>query len=138
MIDLKMTPGNLVLAQFKANNGLSHSDIVNIFRCTLEQSKQWSESGAPDSVNITIQACEGAIVRWRQASGAFSDIDRQLYESQIEQLQRSIQDEKSNHSAYFLACESESITKIALKRAKRKLVWFKATKPFAWLLTRGQ
>ena len=137
-MSLTKIPHRLILAQFKANHGFSHSDVASMFLASVDDVAEWAGHGAPDAINLACIACDKAIERWRQASGAFSDIDRQLYESQIAQLQRSIQDEKSNHSAYFLACESESITKIALKRAKRKLVWFKATKPFAWLLTRGQ
>lgn len=137
-MDLTKIPHRLILAQFKANHGFSHSDVASMFLASVDDVTEWAGHGAPDAINLACIACDKAIERWRQASGAFSDIDRQLYESQIAELQRSIQEEQLNHSAYFLACESESITKIAIKRAKRKLVWFKATKPFAQISTRGQ
>ena len=137
-MDLTKIPHKLILAQFKANHGFSHSDVASMFLASVDDVVQWAGHGAPDAINLACIACDKAIDRWQQASGAFSDIDRQLYENRIEKLQRSIQDEKSNHNNYVSACESESIIKIALKRAKRKLVWFKATKPFAHISTRGQ
>ncbi len=138
MIDLKNIPHHLILAQFKANNAFSHSDIAKMFGCTIEQSKLWSEDGAPDDITLSVRACEIAIARWREASGAFSDIDRQLYENQIEQTQRALQDSNIEHSKYVDACENESVWVIIIKRIKKRLPWFDITKPFNNIRTRGK
>ena len=137
-MDLTKIPHKLILAQFKANHGFSHSDVASMFLASVDDVVQWAGHGAPDAINLACIACDKAIDRWRQASGAFSDIDRQLYESDIGQLQRSVKAARDHHDKYVLTCESESIIKIALKRAKRKLVWFKARRPFAHISTRGQ
>ena len=132
------TPPKIILAQFKASHGFSHSHIADMFGCTVDDSRQWSEHGATDQINQLCLSCDKAIERWRQASGAFSHIDRQLYESQIGSLQRTIQYKEGMHNQYVIDCEKEPVLTIIKNRIKKRLVWFRVTTPFANILTRGK
>ena len=134
---LQKTPDKLKLAQFKANHGFSHEDVSKMLDEGQADVTRWAEEGAPNDINQTILAIDLAIGRWRQASGAFSDIDRQLYESQIGQMQRVIGDKQIEFNRYRDECESESIFKIISKRIQRKILWFRLTSPFKNISTRG-
>jgi hypothetical protein len=81
------SPG-LAFAQFKSFQDLSHNDIAAIFKCSRDDSVQWSKGNVPDE--ITKIAVIANNVAERARLRGMSDTDIQYFEKQKSELEEEI------------------------------------------------
>ena len=77
-----------VFTQFKSNQGLSNSDLSQIFNRHPEDIRQWVETQAPTEVTKIVAICNDILER--QKLHDMPDIDRQQFEHRAELLNKEI------------------------------------------------
>lgn len=87
-IENTITKSNLIFAEFKAFQDLSHRDVCQLFGCSMQESMEWARGNAPAEIDrialIANKVAERARLR------GMSDTDIQYFEKQKENLLNEI------------------------------------------------
>ncbi len=100
---------DLILARFKANQGLSFSDISAIFDVDLPTARRYLDGEAPGRINKIALALNCMMERWKSERGVFNDVDYQHLAKNAENLYKENQILKEKIKAFEDAIKSNSL-----------------------------
>lgn len=109
-----------ILAQFKANQGLSYKDVQTIFNTNQSQARKWVKDGAPTHIDQAAIVLNTMMERWKSENGAVNDVDRQHHAKHAENLQKRIH-ELEEQLRYYEAKEVKNASINSLRIENQQL-----------------
>lgn len=89
---------SMIFAHFKANQGLSYSDVVRFFGCTIDDAREWSNGHCPQHIEQALLIANNMLEH--RKTNDLNDIDAQNWQHRAETLEREIRQLKIQLGQY--------------------------------------